>query len=189
MIRMLTVTTSFVVCCTIAWAVTIGDDGLHKPDWLMETFLNLPEDLMEASSQQRRMLIIVEQRGCVYCSKMHEEVFTVPEINTLVRENYFVIQLNMFGDLPVVDFDGSELPEKEIVRKWGILFTPTMIFLPPTMESGTTASQAAVATIPGAIDKHTTVNILNWVYNKLYLTDEPFQKYHARILEEKGMVE
>ncbi|MFC3311402.1 hypothetical protein ACFOHK_00885 [Falsigemmobacter intermedius] len=31
-------------------AVPLGDDGLHKPDWLEESFLDLREDLEEAQA-------------------------------------------------------------------------------------------------------------------------------------------
>ena len=47
------------------------------------------------------------------------------------------------------------------------------------------ASQAAVAHMPGAFGKGTTFNMLNWVVEKGYEGDEPFQKYHARKLEEQ----
>lgn len=174
---------------TPSLAVTLGDDGLHKPDWLEETFLDLSEDLAEADAQGKRLLIIVEQRGCIYCTRMHEEVFPVPEIDAYIREQFFVVQLNMFGDLEVVDFDGTALPEKEMIRRWGMLFTPTMMFLPHEVEPGQTAAQAAVATMPGAFGRHTTLNLLTWVNEEIYLTDEGFQRYHARRLTELGVVE
>ncbi len=57
------------------FAATLGDDGLHKTDWMRETFMDLREDLAEANEEGRRLMIIIEQRGCIYCKKMHEEVF------------------------------------------------------------------------------------------------------------------
>ncbi len=107
-----------------AFAVELGDDGLHKPTWLRETFKDLREDLAEANREGKRLLLIVEQRGCIYCTKMHEEVFPDPKIDQLIRDNYFVVQLNLFGNVEVTDFDGTVLPEKEMAVRWGVMFTP-----------------------------------------------------------------
>ena len=73
-----------------------------------------------------------------------------------------------------------------MVKKWGMLFTPTILFLPEEVDEDKTATQAAVATIPGAFGRWTTFNLLNWVLEKGYEGDEPFQKYHARKFAEQG---
>lgn len=157
----------------------LGDDGLHKPTWLRETFKDLREDLAEANAEGRRLLVIVEQRGCIYCTKMHEEVFVEPEIDALIRDNYFVVQMNLFGDVEVTDFDGETLPEKDMAVKWGVMFTPTMIFLPEEVAEGQSAAKAAVANMPGAFGKQTTAALLTWVKDHGYESGEHFQKYLA----------
>lgn len=168
-----------VVFALPAQAVTLGDDGLYEEPWIRETFMDLREDLAEANAEDKRLLILIEQRGCIYCTKMHEEVFADPAIKTLIEENYFVIQINMFGDIAVTDFDGKELPEKEMVNRWGAMFTPTMIFLPEDVPEGVTASEASVATMPGAFGKGTTTALLEWVRDHGYESGENFQKYLA----------
>src|SRR6056297_905102 len=165
-------------------AAEIGDDGLHKPDWLRLTFNDMAEDLDEARAEGKRLMLIFEQRGCIYCRKMHTEVFSQPEIQRLLREEYFVVQMNLFGDEEVVDLDGTAGAEKEMARRWGVVFTPTMIFLPEEAPEGATVSQAAVVTMPGAFEKGTTYNLLNWVLEHGYEGEEHFQAYHARKLQE-----
>ena len=162
--------------------VPLGEDGLHKPDWLHVTFKDLREDLKEAQSQNKRLLLIWEQRGCIYCTKMHNEVFPRPEIVQKLRNEYFVVQYNLFGDEEVTDFDGTVLPEKDMARRWGIVFTPTLMFMPDKDPGQTTAARAAVATMPGAFGPLTTYDLLEWVRIKGYETDEHFQKYHARMV-------
>ena len=76
-----------------ASAATVGDDGLHKSDWMRDTFKDLREDLAEANAEGKRLAVIVEQRGCIYCKKMHEEVFPIPEIDAYIRDNFFFIQI------------------------------------------------------------------------------------------------
>ena len=171
-----------------AMGVELGDDGLHKPDWLRETFKDLREDLAEANAEGKRLLITVEQRGCIYCTKMHEEVFPDPKVDALIRESYFVVQMNLFGDVEVTDFDGTVLPEKEMAMRWGVMFTPTLIFLPEEVPEGATAEEAAVAMMPGAFGKGTTAALMTWVRDHRYESGEQFQKFVAEqmALEQAG---
>jgi len=171
----------------MAAAATVGDDGLHIQPWIRDTFKDLQEDLDEANAEGKRLAIFFEQRGCIYCTKMHETVYPDPELSDYIDENFFVIQLNLHGDLEVVDFDGDALTEKQIARKWGILFTPSVIFLPEEVEEGKTPIQSAVAMMPGAFGRGTTLDMFTWVNEKRYAldSDEDFQRYHARRINER----
>lgn len=185
--RILTIAT--LVLGLPAFAATLGDDGLHKAEWMRDTFKDLREDLEEANAEGKRLLVMIEQRGCIYCRKMHEDVFPTPAITQALNEQFFVVQINMFGDVEVTDFDGTTLPEKDMVRRWNALFTPTLMFFPQEVAADQTASQAAVAVMPGAFGRLTTLNLLNWITDEGYLGDETFQKYHARMIQEQGITE
>ncbi len=174
-----------------ATADTLGEDGLHKQDWFAITFKDMADDIESAREEGMRLAIIFEQRGCIYCQKMHEQLLSDPEIADYIQANFKVVQYNMFGDEEVVDIDGDVLTEKTAARKWGIVFTPTILFLPETVGSGQDASRAAVAKMPGAFGKWTFLNMFRWVNEKGYEGDEHFQKYHARIinqLREEGRI-
>ncbi|WP_339636644.1 thioredoxin family protein [uncultured Sulfitobacter sp.] len=179
------------VAVMLAWplaAAELGDDGLHKTPWMRDTFKDLREDLEEANAEDKRLMLMFEQRGCIYCTKMHEEVYPAPEIANYIEENYFVVQLNLHGDIEVTDFDGEALSEKQMARKWGILFTPTLMFLPQEVAEDATAPQAAVAVMPGAFGKGTTLDMLTWVNEERYAleSEEDFQRYHARMIQERN---
>ena len=186
MTRLLTIIAALMVGLSVE-AAELGDDGLHKADWMRDTFKDLSEDLAEANDEGKRLLIMFEQRGCIYCTKMHEEVFPDETITKMIEDNYFVVQLNLHGDIEVTDFDGETLSEKDMARKWGVLFTPTMMFMPEEVSAGSTAPQAAVAAMPGAFGKGTTLDMLTWVAEKRYELDdvEDFQRYHARMIQER----
>lgn len=160
-------------------AVPLGDDGLHKPEWLRETFKDMRDDLDEANAEGKRLLVIWEQRGCIYCTKMQNEVFPRPEIDAVIRESYFVVQMNLFGDLDVTDFDGTVKTEKEMALHWGVMFTPTLMFFPQEVEDGARADRSTVAMMPGAFGPLTTLALLEWVHDKRYDGGENFQKYVA----------
>ncbi len=186
--------TRFLTLCAalmLAWpamSAEVGDDGLHKADWMRDTFKDLSEDLAEANAEGKRLVIMVEQRGCIYCTKMHKEVFSRDDVADYIRENYFVVQMNLHGDTEVTDFDGEVLSEKASAQKWGVLFTPTILFLPEEVEEGETAAKAAVATMPGAFGPGTTIDMFTWVREKRYTLDsgEDFQRYHARRIQERN---
>ncbi len=167
-----------------AYAATLGDDGLHKQDWFAITFRDIAEDIEAANEEGKRLVIVFEQRGCIYCRKMHEELLSDPEVADFIKQHFKVVQYNMFGDEEVTDLDGDVLSEKTAARKWGYVFTPTLVFLPDEVPDGVTVRDAAVATMPGAFGKWTFLNMFRWVNEKGYETDEHFQKYHARIIEE-----
>ncbi|EIE52337.1 thioredoxin family protein [Salipiger aestuarii] len=176
-----------------AWAAwgevaPIGDDGLHKEPWLRDTFKDLREDLTEANAEGKRLVLMVEQRGCIYCTQMHEEVFSDPDIRDYIETHFFVVQINLHGDTEITDFDGDTLSEKQAARKWRVLFTPNILFLPEEVPEAVSAADAAVAVMPGAFGKGTTTDMFVWVAQKRYALDggEDFQRYHARRIRERS---
>jgi len=169
-------------------AAELGDDGLHKTPWMRDTFKDLQEDFAEAQAEGKRLLVIVEQRGCLYCKDMHENTFTDPRVKAMLEDTYFPVQINLHGDTEIVDADGEALTEKAATRKWGVLFTPTMIFFPTELDQSLPAGQQAVAIMPGAFSAGTTFDMFTWVAEERYLdqSEEDFQRYHARMIRERN---
>ncbi|MEW2914748.1 thioredoxin family protein [Leisingera sp. JC11] len=184
---------AFMIACLAAGAVAaaeLGDDGLHKAPWMRDTFKDLREDLEEASKDGKRLVLFIEQQGCIYCKKMHEEVFLQPDLAAYIEENFFVVQLDLHGSATAVDFDGDESEQRSLMRKWGILFTPTLVFLPGEVPEDATAIEAAVAVMPSAFSKATTLDLFTWVNERRYEIEngEDFQRYHARRIRERSNV-
>ena len=184
--RLFALLAAFLIALPVA-AAELGDDGLHKPEWFRDTFKDLQEDFAEAQAEGKRVLIIVEQRGCSYCKEMHEKTFPDERVKALLENDYFPIQINLHGDIEIIDTDGEELTEKAATRKWGVLFTPTMILMPPEIDSSKSAASQAVAVMPGAFSAGTTLDLLTWVKEERYLdqSEEDFQRYHARMIQER----
>lgn len=181
--RVFTSIATLVLCAFSVNAAEMGDDGLHKTHWMQDTFLDLREDLEEANASGKRFAIIIEQRGCIYCRKMHTSIFPEPEIDSIISDNFFVVQLNMFGDREVTDFDGMVMSEKDIMFRWGVNFTPTFMFFPQEVPEGLTASQAAVAQMPGAFGKSTTLATFEWILMEGYANGVSLQKHVATHFE------
>ncbi|MDM8166809.1 thioredoxin family protein [Roseovarius sp.] len=188
MTRLLSLIAALVLALPV-FAAELGDDGLHKTDWMRDTFKDLNEDLAEANAEGKRLMILFEQRGCIYCTRMHENVFPMEVIEDYIEANYFVIQMDLYGATEVTDFDGELISERDAARKWGVMFTPSILFMPEEVEEGQTAAQAAVAVMPGAFEAGTTLDLLTWVNEKRYDGDnaEDFQRYHARMVRERDV--
>lgn len=184
MLRMALTIAAVAAPVLFAEAAEVGEDGLHKEEWFTITFRDIAEDIEAAKADGKRLALTFEQRGCIYCREMHEKILSDPEVRDFIKANYHVVQYNMFGDEEVTDLDGEVLTEKTAARKWGYVFTPTIVFLPEEVPAGVSVRDAAVATMPGAFGKWTFLNMFRWVREKGYERDEHFQAYHARIIQQ-----
>lgn len=165
----------------------LGDDGLHHQDWFVTSFLDLREDFTEAKTAGKRFAVIFEQRGCVYCTRMHTEVLSLRYINDYVRENFAVVQIDLWGSREVTDFDGAKMSEKKLAERWGIMFTPTVVFFKDDL-SGLNAKWGreleAVERLPLAFGAPTFFDLFVFVRSKTYLSEPSFQRFHiARMAE------
>lgn len=167
-----------------AHAAEMGEDGLHKAPWQHDTFLDLREDHAEALAEGKTLLIMWEQRGCIHCKKLHEEILIEPDFEAMLNDEFFVVQMNLFGDREAVDFDGEEMSERDLAMKNGIMFTPTLMMFDDEVPENVTMREAAVVNLPSAFGKFTIRNLFTWVREKGYNSDENFQKYHARKIME-----
>lgn len=166
-------------------------NGIYTQKWSGESFLDLREDLNEATAAGKRLLVVFEQKGCIYCKKFHTEILSKKYINDYVRENFVLLQINLWGDREVVDFDGSTVTEKKLAGRWGVVNTPTAFFMPESVPEDTKKSgrQLAIfpAFFPGAFGPLTTFDTFTWVKIKGYETGLSFQRFHIRRLKERGM--
>jgi thioredoxin-related protein len=127
----------------------LNDDGLYEEPWFLQSFLDLREDLADASAQGKRFAIIWELKGCPYCRETHLVNFADPDIADYVRGNFAVLQLNRLGAREVTDFDGEVLEERELARKHGIAFTPTVQFFPEAVPEEVANDKLEIARMPG----------------------------------------
>jgi len=170
---------------TGALAAEVGDDGLHKQAWFATTFRDIKEDMATARAEGKRLALIFEQRGCIYCRQVHEQVLVDPEVRDFIKDKYMVVQYNLYGDEEVTDLDGEALTEKTAARKWRVTFTPTIFFMPEETDGKKDVGASTVAVMPGAFRKGTFLDMFQWVHKKGYETDEDFQRYHARRIVER----
>ena len=101
----------------------------EKPDWFKQTFLDLVDDLDDANTSNKIIFLYFHQDGCPYCKKLLEDNFTNKEIVSKMKQHYEVLEINMWGDRPVILMNGEEVTEKEFAKQMKVMFTPTLIAL------------------------------------------------------------
>jgi thioredoxin-related protein len=168
----------------------VKSDDLYHQTWFNESFLDLREDFEEARREGKRFAVIFEQLGCVYCIKMHKEVLAKKYINDYVRENYRIVQLNLWGDREVTDFDGTVLTEKELVRRWGVVFTPWIVFFKDDLTGldGQWGPKLEVMRMGLGIGPGTFYDMFTWIRIKGYEGDEHFQRFHIGRITERAAI-
>ena len=148
----------------------IGDDGLYHEPWFLQSFLDVREDLESAASGGKRLAIMWELRGCPYCRETHLVNFADTTITNYIRDNFEVLQLNLIGSRKVTDFDRQELSEKDLAQKYGIRFTPTFQFFPPSA-GGIEAKEPMareVARAPGYLKPQHFLAMFRFVRERAY---------------------
>lgn len=160
----------------VAQAATIGGDGLHKQDWFLDSFLEMPDDLAEAADNGKHLLILFEQQGCPYCRELHEVNFARTEITDYMKKHFLVIQLDMFGAREVLDFDGEALEERDIAGKWAVNFTPTTLIFAAENKGAKTAHDAEAFRLPGYLKPFHYLSSLEYVVTGTY-KEKSFQRY------------
>lgn len=158
-----------------------GDDGIYHQKWFVQSFFDLREDFADAKAHGKRLAIIFEQRGCIYCKKMHTEVLAKRYINDYVRENFRIVQLDMWGSREVTDFDGSKMPEKKLAERWGIMFTPTIVFYKDDISAlaGQYGQPLEVTRMGLGIGAGTFYDMFAWIATRTYEKDRNFQRFHV----------
>ncbi len=172
-----------------AGAAELGDDGMHKQPWFADTFLDMQEDLAEATAAGKDLLILFEQKGCPYCRELHMVNFARPEITDYIQAHYMVVQLNMWGSRSVTDFDGEEMEERDLANKWFVQFTPTTIMFARDGDAPADARAAEAFRLPGFLKPFHYASALEYVASDDYKT-LPFQRFiqaRADRLESQGI--
>jgi thioredoxin-related protein len=170
---------------------TLEPDGLYHQSWFQLSFLNLRDDFAEARAAGKRFAVIFEQRGCPYCIKLHTEVLAQRYINDYLRQNFTILQLDLWGAREVTDFDGTVLAERVLAERWGVIFTPTVVFFKDDLsglEGKWGRELEAIERLPLSYGRDTFYDLLVWVRLKLYERDRSFQRFHiSRIGEREAL--
>lgn len=72
------------------------------------------------------VVLMVSQQNCSYCVRVKEQ-FLIPLQNSRNAPPIRILSLSQLQT--VIDFDGTERDAKEIAKRYGARFTPTLLFV------------------------------------------------------------
>jgi len=177
------------VLATESDGVTVGDDGLYKEPFFIDSFMEFKDDLAEAAKQDKYLMVIIEQDGCPYCRELHRVNFRKKEIVDYMNEHFMVVQLDLYGSRSTVDFDGAELEERQLAMKWGGVFTPTTIVFDKEKLDATNFREAEAFRLPGYLRPFHWQTSLEFVVSGAF-KETDFQRYlgeKVKRLNEQGI--
>jgi thioredoxin-related protein len=112
---------------------------------------------------------------------MHQVHLAEAATESYIRENFEILHLNILGQRPVTDFDGTKLGEKAFAARYGIEATPSIQFLPETPEglAARKPMEREVLRMPGLPDPADFLAMFRFVREKGY-EREPFPQWLKR---------
>ena len=99
----------------------------EKPAWFKVSFLDLFEDINEATDNNKRLMIYYYQDGCPYCEKLLQDNFGQRNIANKTQQYFDVVAINLWGDQEVTVGD-KLYTEKELAEALKVQYTPTLLF-------------------------------------------------------------
>ncbi|MDX1811821.1 MAG: thioredoxin fold domain-containing protein [Gammaproteobacteria bacterium] len=105
-----------------------GAKETEYPAWFKDSFLDIGEDVKEATDANKRLMLFFYQNGCPYCNALVERNFSQKAIKDKSQKNFDIVAVNMWGDRPVIDVNGKDYTEKTFAAALKVQFTPTILF-------------------------------------------------------------
>lgn len=103
---------------------------LHPPpDWFKESFLEIADDVDEASEAGKHLMLFFELNGCPYCDRMLKESFEAEPLSSYIQANFDVIAVNIQGDRQIAFNEEVSVSEKQLSEILKVHSTPALLFL------------------------------------------------------------
>ena len=139
----------------------IGEDAYTLPTWFKESFLEIQEEVKEAESNNKHVMLFMHIDRCPYCTRMLDENFRSGDRQQFIENHFDVIALNIRGDREIQWDENSSYSEKTLATELNVHFTPTLIFL--------NADGKKVFQMNGYRNPAAFKHVLNYVNDKQYL--------------------
>lgn len=102
--------------------------AIDIPAWFKPSFLDIRDDIADATKNRKRLMIYFGQDGCPYCRELMRVNFSQKDIVEKTRKHFDAVTVNIWGDLEVTGLDRRRYSEKTYAAMLKIQFTPTLLF-------------------------------------------------------------
>ncbi len=132
--------TSFFVIASFAFALNLSADtkkagqikggAVHEaPEWFKESFLEVQDDVDEATEANKHVLLFFQLNGCPYCDRMLHESFETEPLTGYIKQHFDTIAINVKGDRDIAFNEEISVTEKELSEILKVRATPAILFL------------------------------------------------------------
>ena len=156
-----------VLACSLCLPVGAAERGeltggaVHvAPSWFKESFLEIADDVDEATEEGRHVLLFFQLNGCPYCDRMLTESFETAPVSNYIQEHFDSIAINVRGDRDIAFNEEISVTEKELSELLKVRATPAILFLD--------ANNKTVARVNGYRAPARFEKVLNYVQSKAY---------------------
>ena len=166
--------------------------GMYAQEWLYKSSLNLREDLAAAEREGKRLVIFWEQKECSYCKPVYELNLRIPRMVDKIKNNFYVVKLDVLGERKVTDLDGTVLAEMDLAAKYQIRYTQTLQFLAESLAkaAGRNGEESEVFRSEGYFKPFHYYFLFHYVQSKGYESHLDFQRWLGNIgkdMQAKGI--
>jgi len=99
------------------------------PVWFKESFLEIQDDVDEATEAGKHVILFFQLNGCPYCDRMLTESFQEEPLTTYIQEHFDTIAINVGGDREIIFNEEVSLIEKDLAELLTVRATPAIVFL------------------------------------------------------------
>ncbi|MDH3379698.1 MAG: thioredoxin family protein [Gammaproteobacteria bacterium] len=110
-----------------ASADTIRDPGVH---FFQDSFGDFQEEAGIAAEQGLfGVMIMFEATDCPWCERMKQHVLNQVAVQDYYRQHFRILTVNIDGDIPLTDFGGNTISEKDFsLKQHRVRATPAFLF-------------------------------------------------------------
>jgi len=138
-----------------------GGSAHSMPEWFKQSFMDIPEDISEATEEDKHFMMFMTLKFCPYCTKMLNENFVQTADNYLyLKKNFDVVGIDIRGSKEITLDEDTTLSEIEYATSLNIQYTPTILFFDENGE--------VVVRVNGYRSSPNFKIILEYVKNKEY---------------------
>ncbi len=148
---------------TEARGQVVGGSVHVAPDWFKESFLEIQDDVDEATEENRHVLLFFQLNGCPYCDRMLSESFESEPTTRFIQQNFDTIAINIKGDRDIAFDEETQVTEKELSEILKVRATPAILFL--------NKDNKTVVRVNGYRAPQRFRQVLNYVSSKSYETE------------------
>ena len=99
------------------------------PGWFKESFLEIADDVDEATEAGKHVLLFFQLNDCPYCDRMLQEGFEAEPLRTFIQQHFDSIAINVRGDREIAFNEEISVKEKELSDILEVAATPAILFL------------------------------------------------------------